>query len=167
MTCMSLSPTILESLAAMPAQFERIFRLVPRQHWQWQPQSWEGIPGERFTAVGHACHVRDIEIDGYHVRIRRLIEEHEPDLASIESYSLARERDYASVDPVPVLAAFHAARAETVRILGKLSPEQLSRRGTFAEYGSLTLAGLVHYLCSHDQQHLACLQWLLGRLASA
>jgi hypothetical protein len=22
----------------------------------------------------------------------------------------------------------------------------------------------VHYLCSHDQQHLAGLQWLLGRI---
>jgi hypothetical protein len=26
-----------------------------------------------------------------------------------------------------------------------------------------TLRGLVHYLCSHDCQHLAGLQWLLGK----
>jgi hypothetical protein len=25
----------------------------------------------------------------------------------------------------------------------------------------------VHFLCSHDQQHLAGLQWLLGKLARA
>jgi hypothetical protein len=25
----------------------------------------------------------------------------------------------------------------------------------------------VHYLCSHDQQHLAGLQWLLGKIEAA
>jgi hypothetical protein len=27
--------------------------------------------------------------------------------------------------------------------------------------------GLMHYLCSHDQQHLAGLQWLLGKIEAA
>jgi len=39
--------------------------------------------------------------------------------------------------------------------------------GGFAEYGALTLRGLLHYLRSHDQQHLACLHWLAGKAASA
>ena len=38
--------------------------------------------------------------------------------------------------------------------------------GDFAEYGRLTLRALVHYLRSHDQQHLACLQWLGGKMAA-
>ncbi len=33
--------------------------------------------------------------------------------------------------------------------------------------GPTTLRGLVHYLCSHDQQHLAGLQWLLGKIEAA
>ena len=33
---------------------------------------------------------------------------------------------------------------------------------TLAHIGSLA-----HYLCSHDQQHLAGLQWLLGKLAAS
>jgi hypothetical protein len=36
----------------------------------------------------------------------------------------------------------------------------------FEGYGETTLRGLVHYLCSHDQQHLAGMQWLLGRIAA-
>ena len=36
----------------------------------------------------------------------------------------------------------------------------------FEGYGPLTLRALVHYLCSHDQQHLAGLQWLLGKIES-
>jgi hypothetical protein len=31
-------------------------------------------------------------------------------------------------------------------------------------YGGVTVRGLVHYLCSHDQQHLAGLSWLLGKM---
>jgi hypothetical protein len=34
----------------------------------------------------------------------------------------------------------------------------------FEGYGRVTLRGLVHYLCSHDQQHLSGLQWLLGKI---
>ena len=114
-----------------------------------------------------SCHLRDIEIDGYHQRIRRMLEETEPDLPSIDGYELARERRYASADPDDVLAAFRAARERTVQRIRDLTGGQLARRGTFAEYGSVTLAGLLHYLASHDQQHLACMQWLLGRIADA
>lgn len=143
---MSLAAPLLESLAAMPEEFEHAFRLVPRERWHWRPASWEGVPGEAFTALEQCCHLRDIEIDGY---------------------ALARARQYAQADPAAVIDAFRKARVETVTSLRGLSDSQLDRRGTFAEYGSLTLAGLVHYLASHDQQHLACMQWLLGRMASA
>jgi hypothetical protein len=37
----------------------------------------------------------------------------------------------------------------------------------FEGYGPVTLRALVHYLCSHDQQHLAGLQWLLGKIEAA
>jgi hypothetical protein len=42
-----------------------------------------------------------------------------------------------------------------------LAPEK------FAEYGRLTLRALIHYLRSHDQQHLAGIQFLAGKIASA
>ena len=51
--------------------------------------------------------------------------------------------------------------------VSRLTPEQLSRTGEFEGYGSLTVRGLVHYLCSHDQQHLAGMQWLLGKIDAA
>jgi hypothetical protein len=164
---MPLSPTLLESLSRMPSDFECAFRLVARDRWNWRPASWEGIPGERFTAIEQACHLRDIEIDGYHERIRRMLEETQPDLHSIDGYELARERRYSSADPEDVIAAFRAARVQTVQMIRQMTVEQLTRRATFAEHGAVTLAGLIHYLSSHDQQHLACMQWLLGRMASA
>lgn len=163
---MPLPPTLLESLSRMPSDFERAFSLVPAELRSWRPPGWEGIPGEQFTAIEQACHLRDIEIDGYHERIRRVLEEEEPDLQSIDGYELARERDYSSAEPEHVISAFRGAREQTMEILRRLTAEQLKRRGTFSDYGSVTLAGLIHYLSSHDQQHLACMQWLLGRIAS-
>jgi hypothetical protein len=41
-------------------------------------------------------------------------------------------------------------------------PRQLAAH--YAAIPALTLRSLVHYLCSHDQQHLAGLQWLLGQI---
>jgi hypothetical protein len=49
-------------------------------------------------------------------------------------------------------------------MLEQLAPAQFERTAVFEGYGSVTLRGLVHYLCSHDQQHLAGLQWLLGKI---
>ena len=37
----------------------------------------------------------------------------------------------------------------------------------FESYGAVSLRSLVHYLCSHDRQHLAGLQWLPGQIEAA
>jgi DinB superfamily len=163
---MSVSPIIMQSLAAMPQQLEQVYSLVPAQARRWRPHSWEGIPGEMFCADDQACHVRDIEVQGYQVRIRRMLGEDRPDLVSFDSYALARDRTYDQLDATAAVADFRRARAETVAILQTLTSAQLMRRATFGEYGEVTLAGLVHFLCSHDQQHLACMQWLLGKIDS-
>ena len=110
------------------------------------------------------CHVRDIERLGYHVRIERMLTEDGPALASLDSYELAARSRYDDADPREALAAFRAARASTVRRLESVTGGAARRRGTFAEYGPLTLRSLVHYLASHDLQHLACMDWLLGKL---
>jgi len=130
----TLPGSTIASLAAMPDRLDAAFRLVPESRRTWTPASWEGIPGERFSPLGQVCHVRDIERLGYHVRIERMLTEDGP------------------------------ARASTLRRLESVTAVQLDRRGTFAEYGPLTLRSLVHYLASHDHQHLACMDWLLGQL---
>src|SRR5690606_39245920 len=108
-----------------------------------------------------AVHVRDIEVDGYHVRLRRTLEEHDPLLPSLDGEALARQRDYANADPLAVLADFRQARRQTLALIESLGAEHFSRPARFEGYGRLTLRSLVHYLCSHHQQHLAGLQWLL------
>ena len=163
---MALSDLLLRELEEMPRQLESAVRLIPRDRLRWTPESWEGSAGDRFSAIEHVCHLRDIERDGYHVRIDRMLAESDPSLVSVDGYALARERRYAEDDLEGALAAFRGARAATVERLRALDDGQLERAGTFAEYGRLTLRGLVHYLRSHDQQHLAGLQFVAGKLAS-
>jgi len=156
----------LSALEAFPDQLEALFHAFPHDRTHWVPGSWEGCPSETFTALEQICHVRDIEVDGYHLRFSRMLSETSPALASIDSDALAKERGYAAATPAQVFESFRAARQETVALLRTLSDDQLARSGTFDGYGSLTLRALIHYLSSHDQQHLAGLQWLLGKVAS-
>jgi hypothetical protein len=156
---------LLADLAAAPEEIAGLVAQVPPAKLAWSPPTWDGIPGERFTALGQACHLRDIEIEGYHVRFGRTLREQRPDLASLDSYELARERNYEADDPDAALAAFRKARRETVAMLSAARASDWDRTATFAEYGEVTLRGLAHILRSHDLQHLACLHWLLSKMA--
>lgn len=157
----------LNALAVFPDQLEAHYAEIPEKFTNWAPASWDGIPSERFTPIEQVCHVRDIEIDGYHVRLHRVLRESNPTLPSINSESLATERSYATSSAEEAFAVFRAARAKTVRLISGLTAEQFSRTAVFEGYGTLSLRSLVHYLCSHDQQHLAGLQWLLGKIEAA
>ena len=157
----------LASLERFPRELEQHFSAFAPRLVHWTPPSWDGVPSEPFTAIEQLCHVRDIEIEGYQVRIRRTLAETTPMLPSIDSETLARERGYGTADGHSVLAEFRAARERTIAMIRGLDAEQFERTAMFEGYGSVTLGSLVHFLCSHDQQHLAGLQWLLGKSGMA
>ena len=159
-----MNPTTLSALAEFPSQLEAHYGAIPDAFRHWAPPSWEGVPSEAFTAIEQLCHVRDIEIEGYHVRFRRTLAESHPTLASIDSEPLAIERGYGTADAAKVLADFRLARVQTMEIISNLTDAQLARTAVFEGYGPLTMRSLIHYLCSHDQQHLAGLQWLAGKI---
>lgn len=154
----------LRTLEAFPQHLEAHYAAIPDEYKNWTPSSWEGIPSEAFTAIEQICHVRDIEIEGYHVRFRRTLEEDGPLLPAIDSEAVTRERPYAAADVEQVFASFRTAREKSLDLISSLSEAQFERVAHFEGYGPLTLRSLVHYLCSHDQQHLAGLQWLLGKI---
>jgi len=161
-----LNPVTLAALAAFPGQLEAHYAAIPAEFKHWAPESWEGVPSEALTAIEQVCHVRDIEVEGYLVRFRRTLAERNPTLGSIDTDALAVERAYKTSNAAEAFAAFRRARSETVALLSGVTPEQLARPAQFEGYGPVTLRGLVHYLCSHDQQHLSGLQWLLGKIES-
>ena len=155
----AIDAVTLHALAAFPAQLAAHFALFPVEARHWAPSSWDGVPSEPLTAIEQVCHVRDIEIEGYQQRIRRTLGEDDPLLPSLDTEALARERRYGEDDA--------AASEETLAVLATITPEQLQRRARFEGYGPLTFKSLIHYLCSHDQQHLAGLQWVLGQYDAA
>src|ERR1700733_15315972 len=163
----TMNATTLSALTNFPQELEAHYAAIPTEFKNWAPASWEGVPSEPFTPIEQICHVRDIEIDGYHVRLHRILHESNPTLASIDSETLAKEKSYAASSAPEVFAAFREARSKTVGLISELSPEQLARTAVFEGYGDLSLRSLVHYLCSHDQQHLAGLQWLLGKIEAS
>jgi len=156
----------LQALADFPRLLEAHFAQIPPEFRTWRPDSWDGVPSEPFSAIEQICHVRDIEVDGYHQRIRRMREELHPTLASVDGERLAEVRQYARADPTKVFASIRAARTTTLAMITALTPQDLTRTGEFGSYGTLTLRSLIHYLCSHDQQHVAGLQWLLGKMTA-
>jgi hypothetical protein len=160
----AMHPVTLAALEAFPQALEQHYAAFPARFVHWAPASWEGVPSEPFTAIEQICHVRDIEIEGYQVRFERTLAEHSPRLPSIDSEAVARQRDYGRENAAQVFAGFRAARAQTLALLRGLDDSQLERPAEFEGYGPVTLRALVHYLCSHDQQHLSGLQWLLGKV---
>jgi DinB superfamily len=162
-----MDSTTLKTLEIFPQQLEAHYTAIPEAYKHWSPPSWEGIPSEPLTAIEQICHVRDIEIEGYHVRFHRTLNESHPTLASLDTEGLARERSYGAQDVTQAFLAFREARIQTITLLSTLTPNEWHRTAVFEGYGSLTLLSLVHYLCSHDQQHLAGLQWLLGKIEAS
>jgi hypothetical protein len=163
----AIRPVTLDALRAFPDLLEAHFAQFPPGRRHWAPASWDGVPSEPLTAIEQVCHVRDIEVEGYQRRIERTLAEDNPFLPSIDTEALARKRRYGLSDADAALASFRAARRRTISVIEQLTPAQLDRPAVFEGYGDVTLRSLVHYLCSHDQQHLAGLQWLLGRIGSS
>ena len=106
-----------------------------------------------FSFVEHACHLRDIEREGYGARIVRILSEELPPLADIDGAKLAAERRYNEQRFEDGLEAFSEARRRSAAALRGATDEQLSRRGVFEGVGEVTLRGLASMMCEHDAAH--------------
>ena len=117
-----------------------------------------------FSALEHVCHLRDIEQEGYSVRLSRLLTEEAPTLADIDGARLAREREYQRQDFTSALADFTHARRENIARARTLTPAQLARAGTFEGVGEVTTARLLEMMRTHDEAHRAELTDLTAHL---
>ena len=105
-----------------------------------------------FCLVEHACHLRDLEREGYRVRLHRMLEESHPSLAGFEGDVVAREREYMAQDPH---AAAHEFAAERMRFLDRariLTAGEMRRSGDFMGR-SITVCDLLSMMVDHDKGH--------------
>ena len=92
--------TAAASLGAMPAKVKEIVAALQEPAWQSKPANGG------FSLVEHICHLRDIDGDGYRVRLERMLTEQCPILPDLDGDALARERAYQSADMATALSQF-------------------------------------------------------------
>jgi uncharacterized damage-inducible protein DinB len=139
-------PESIERLASMPEFVLAAIEVTPPDALARQP-----APGE-FSLVEHACHLRDLEREGYLARIRRMMSEARPDLAGFDGAAVAAQRDYRAQDARAAARDFEAARRELAELLGELTEDDLRREGTFCGE-PVTLGGVVAMMVEHDRGH--------------
>jgi hypothetical protein len=106
-----------------------------------------------WSVVEHICHLRDIEKEGYAVRITKLLTEDQPLLENIDGDKLAVERAYINQDFKEALDTFTNARAVNIGAIRDLSADQLSKSGMF-DNSPLSLLDLLNKMREHDHEHL-------------
>jgi hypothetical protein len=136
-----------DELEAAPGFVVEALGLVPEEQWDLRPE------GAEFSLREQVCHLRDIELEGYLVRIYRIVAERSPLLADLDGSRLARERDYASQDARVAAADFRTLRAANVAKLRGLPASAWERAGSFAPGSSFTLRELVEMMLAHDREH--------------
>jgi len=135
-------------LAALPGRLKAIVEVVPKEHWRTAPKAGG------FSLVEHLCHLRDIDGDGYGIRLERILNEERPVLPDIDGTQLAVERDYQAQDARAALDAFTATRWAIVGRLAKLEPAERRRVGLMAGTSEIDIDGLVSTMLAHDSEHL-------------
>lgn len=121
-------------------------------------------PGETFSLLETACHLRDIEQLGYSTRIRRILAEERPELADVDGARVAEESDYHGTQHLwPAIDRFAWLRAENVAMLSRLTLAEWTREGVLEGVGTVSLAKLAQLMQEHDSGHLAELQALSSR----
>ena len=138
---------LIEELEAAPGFVMEALGLLPEGQWDLCPQ------GAEFSLREQVCHLRDIELEGYLVRIHRIVAESSPALADLDGSRLARERDYASQDARIAAADFRALRVANVAKLRGLAASAWQRTGSFAPGSSFTLRELADMMLAHDREH--------------
>lgn len=119
---------------------------------------------DEFCVVEHACHLRDLERDGFVPRVRSVIEEEDPLLYAFDGSAVAAASDYRSQDAVDAIAAFLEARKRNIDAL-RAGPEScFLRTGHYAGRAPITLAAVVTGMIGHVYDHLGRLRAMFAKI---
>jgi hypothetical protein len=108
-----------------------------------------------FSLRENVLHLRDIDVEGYEKRIRRILSEDSPVLEDVNGGQLARERNYNAQPLEPALAELAMVRAASIGRLCGCQQTDLERTAEMQGAGVLTLRRLLELWMRHDEEHLA------------
>src|SRR3954452_23940392 len=108
---------------------------------------------DAFSLRENLLHLRDIDVEGYEVRIAGLLDERGPrEFPDIDGAALARERNYNVQPAAPALEDFAASRARSIaRLRESPDVERYGQVGTRA----VSIDTLLEDWARHDSEHLA------------
>ena len=110
--------------------------------------------GHYFAFVEHLWHLRDLEVEGYTVRIGKILDEEYPELIDFDGDAIAKERNYISRDWERAFTEFCERRAANTMTLRSVAPAAWERRGAFHSFGPVTLKDIVAMMREHDRSHV-------------
>jgi putative acetyltransferase len=144
-------------LSAFPAAVRALASDVPEQNLRRKPSPTE------FSILENVCHLRDIEREGYSVRLRKLLAEENPFMSDIDGARLARERNYNTQPLSSAVDAFSAERLANAEAMRSLRSEQLQRTGVLESVGEISVERLLAIMQAHDREHWELLRALCCR----
>jgi len=147
----------IERLDAMPEFLDAALEVVAGDDLLSRPGP------DEFSLVEHACHLRDLEREGYLVRVRRVLAESKPALEPFDGTAVAAARDYLRQDARIAAREFAAARRELTGLLAPLTADELRRPATFGGR-DLCLGDLVAMMVEHDRGHREEIERLMDYL---
>jgi hypothetical protein len=151
---------LIEDLRRAPARVEALMARIPKEKQTQKPRP------DAFSARENVHHLRDIEAEGYGVRLLRLLGEPDPVLKDLDGDGLARERLYNERPHESALEEFSHLRAANVERLLRLTAEDLVRKGSWEGVGPVTLEKVLEMWRDHDRGHLDEIAWFAGELAA-
>jgi DinB superfamily len=117
--------------------------------------------GDEFCVVEHACHLRDLERDGFTPRIHSVLAEDDPLLYGFDGNGVAAASNYRSEHAITALNAFLEARKANVDTVRALPEAGFLRIGHYEDRAPITLGDVVAAMLDHDRDHLGRLHRML------
>jgi hypothetical protein len=150
--------TSIARLAATASRLDELIGGLSEAQLRYKPDP------EAFSIKENVLHLRDIEMQGYGARLRRILTEKNPFLPDVDGTRLAAQRRYNEQPIAPAVEEFRQAREECVGMLRRVTAEHLTRIARIEKIGSMTLAQLIGRWCEHDEEHLALVERLRSDL---
>ena len=110
---------------------------------------------EGWSAKDVVAHLVDAETVAFAERIRRIVDEDDPFIESIDPPRRLLEGGYSERSLAELLDELAQLRSANLAVVQALPPEQLARTGQHDEAGKITLEGIIHQWAYHDLMHLS------------
>ena len=118
-----------------------------------------------YAMIEHVWHLADLETEAYEVRIRRILEEDEPDLPGFDGEAAAAKRKYRALRLRDGIRKFTEARQRNLAALAAVGGAAWDRAGIQEGVGKITLRDIPRLMHEHDDTHRAEIAALVEELS--